>query len=253
MRWIVLRTPAFGVRKDHEMGTPRCQVKNERGKEEKHSYLESRETNSTDVELKTNERDVLSLPPKYAVYSAINLTDCEAQSKLPDPLSEEIEIKMQGLKQELKEIKVAMQPKVKKASNMSTEQERGSTMSYTDRIRKMESMVFQMDKYGRSLSIAQRVNRCTSLYDVLEGSQSPPPPTIGTSVSTKLLAEIERVNIKDLGDEFIIGSTEVKALYLSLDIDFTNQMVCEVFDTSDVDRIGIDYEELGLYIRLNRI
>ena len=68
----------------------------------------------------------------------------------------------------------------------------------------------------------------------------------------ELLAEIERVNSEGLGSETIIGSTDVKALYPSLDTTFTIQKVCEVFKTSNVTIVGIDYEELGLYISLNR-
>eukprot|EP00794_Sanderia_malayensis_P005665 gene5665-6361_t len=40
----------------------------------------------------------------------------------------------------------------------------------------------------------------------------------------ELFAEIERVNTEGLGDKVIIGSTDVMALYLSLDIDFNIQM-----------------------------
>ena len=68
----------------------------------------------------------------------------------------------------------------------------------------------------------------------------------------ELLAEIERVNSEGLGDKVIIGSTDVKALYPSLDIAFTIKTVCEVFETSDVIILGVDYEELGLYVSLNR-
>ncbi|MEL7343085.1 MAG: hypothetical protein AAGM67_21555, partial [Bacteroidota bacterium] len=68
----------------------------------------------------------------------------------------------------------------------------------------------------------------------------------------ELLAEIERINTEDLGDKVIIGSTDVKALYPSLDIDFTIQVVCDVFRTSGIEIVGIDYDELGLYISLTR-
>ena len=50
----------------------------------------------------------------------------------------------------------------------------------------------------------------------------------------------------------IIGSTDVKALYPSLDIEFTVQIVYEVFETSGVTIDGVDYEEVWLYISLNR-
>ena len=68
----------------------------------------------------------------------------------------------------------------------------------------------------------------------------------------EMMAEIARINAEGLSDKVIVGSTDVKALYPSLDIEFTVQIVCEVFETSDVTIDGIDYEELGLYISLNR-
>ena len=46
----------------------------------------------------------------------------------------------------------------------------------------------------------------------------------------------------------IIGSTDVVALYPSLDIIFTIDKVCEVFFESDISIQGIDYAELGLYL-----
>ena len=68
----------------------------------------------------------------------------------------------------------------------------------------------------------------------------------------EMMAEIARVNSEGLDDNVIVGSTDVKALYPSLDIDFSIQIVCEVFESSDVTVHGIDYEELGLYISLSR-
>ena len=43
---------------------------------------------------------------------------------------------------------------------------------------------------------------------------------------------------------------DVKALYPSLEVKFTVDKVCEVFECSDVIIQGVDYEELGLYLRL---
>ena len=68
----------------------------------------------------------------------------------------------------------------------------------------------------------------------------------------EMMAEATRVNSEGVGDDTIIGSTEVKALYPSLDIDFTINTVFEFFETSDVVIHGVDYEEMGLYISLNR-
>ena len=42
----------------------------------------------------------------------------------------------------------------------------------------------------------------------------------------------------------------VEALYPSLDIDHTIQIVCEMFEKSDIDIKGIDFEEIVFYIAL---
>ena len=68
----------------------------------------------------------------------------------------------------------------------------------------------------------------------------------------EMMAEIARVNAEGLSDKVIVGSTDVKALYPSLDIEFTIQVVCEVVDSSGVTIDGMNYEEMGLYISLNR-
>lgn len=68
----------------------------------------------------------------------------------------------------------------------------------------------------------------------------------------EMMAEIARVNADGLRENTVIGSTDVKALYPSLDIDFTISKVCEVFKESDVLVSGVDYDELGLYLRLTR-
>ena len=41
----------------------------------------------------------------------------------------------------------------------------------------------------------------------------------------EMMAEIARVNSEGLGENIIVGSTDVKTLYPSLDIDFTIQVV----------------------------
>ena len=58
------------------------------------------------------------------------------------------------------------------------------------------------------------------------------------------MAEIARVNTEGLGENIIVGSTDVKALYPSLDVDFTIQVVCDFFETSDVVIHGVSYEEM---------
>ena len=45
---------------------------------------------------------------------------------------------------------------------------------------------------------------------------------------------------------------DVKALYPSLELDFTIEIVCKEFYKSNVKIQNVDYLELGLYLRLNR-
>ena len=52
--------------------------------------------------------------------------------------------------------------------------------------------------------------------------------------------------------KLVTGSMDVKALYPSLDIDFTTDIVCEEFFNSEVKIENVDYAEVGLYLRLNR-
>ena len=49
-----------------------------------------------------------------------------------------------------------------------------------------------------------------------------------------------------------MGSLDVKALYPSLDLDHTIGKATEEFYKSDIEIEGIDDEELGLYLSLNR-
>ena len=56
-----------------------------------------------------------------------------------------------------------------------------------------------------------------------------------------MIAEINRTNDNQKDDNLIIGSTDVVALYPSLDIDFTIDKVCDVFFESDVSVQGVDY------------
>ena len=63
-----------------------------------------------------------------------------------------------------------------------------------------------------------------------------------------MIAEMNRTNEHQQDDSLIIGSTDVVALYPSLDIEFTIYKVCEVFFKSDISIRGIAYAELGLYL-----
>ena len=56
-----------------------------------------------------------------------------------------------------------------------------------------------------------------------------------------MIAEMNRTNKNQEDDGLIIGSTDVVALYPSLDIDFTIDKLCEVFFESDIIIEGIDY------------
>ena len=67
----------------------------------------------------------------------------------------------------------------------------------------------------------------------------------------EMVAEIDRVNTRDHGSGLFIGSTDFKALYPSLDIDFTVEKVCDVIRQSTIKFEGLWYEELGLYIFIN--
>ena len=66
-------------------------------------------------------------------------------------------------------------------------------------------------------------------------------------------AEIDRVNASHQEEALIIGSTDVKALYPSLDIDFTVEKVCLVVEKSNLTVDGVNYKELGLYIAVNTV
>ena len=78
------------------------------------------------------------------------------------------------------------------------------------------------------------------------------PGNVTCCLSTEeMIAAIERVNDTTEGRPIIVGSADVKALYPSLDIDFTVDKVCELFRDSKVEVEGADYDEVGLYLALN--
>ena len=68
----------------------------------------------------------------------------------------------------------------------------------------------------------------------------------------EMLAEIDRVNQNNDGNEIIIGSADEKALYPSLDIDFTIAKVCEIIFESSLRFEGLWYEEIALYVAVHR-
>ena len=68
-----------------------------------------------------------------------------------------------------------------------------------------------------------------------------------------LLAAIEETNSRTHKNQLKVGSLDVKALYASLDIPFTADIVAQEFVESEVDvqSESIDVQELGLYLVLN--
>ena len=68
----------------------------------------------------------------------------------------------------------------------------------------------------------------------------------------EMLAAIKTVNENVVGEDVVIGSADVKALYPSLDIDETIEVVTQMFMESKVEIEGVDYKELSLYLALNR-
>ena len=99
------------------------------------------------------------------------------------------------------------------------------------------------DSYGHKLSHFL----CTILKEVDDEQE-----TVCDSTED-MLAAIQRANIEHIdNEEKVIGSMDVKALYPSLDISFTTEIVCEEFLKSDVKIENVDYAEMGLYLRLNR-
>ena len=72
-------------------------------------------------------------------------------------------------------------------------------------------------------------------------------------ITEDMLHEINKVNREmQLNENTIVGSTDVKALYPSLEIDFTIEKVCELFLEDDVKVEGVDYKEVGLYLALTK-
>ena len=65
------------------------------------------------------------------------------------------------------------------------------------------------------------------------------------------MAAIKEVNEREDDDNIMIGSADVNALYPSLDIDHTANIVGTKFHESNIDIEGINADELGLYIALN--
>ena len=67
----------------------------------------------------------------------------------------------------------------------------------------------------------------------------------------ELMADFETWNNDMDSDDVIAASLDVKALYPSLEINFTIDKVCDMVVGSDIQYEGIDYLEVGLYLSLN--
>ena len=73
----------------------------------------------------------------------------------------------------------------------------------------------------------------------------------------KYRGEVDGMNYKlkeGLGGEknVVIGSLDVKALYPSLDVDFTVEVIGEMLHECGISISGVDYEEMGLYLAYSR-
>ena len=99
------------------------------------------------------------------------------------------------------------------------------------------------DSYGHKLSHFL----CKILKEVDDEQET-------TCDSTEdMIAAIEKANAEHNDNERkVVGSMDVKALYPSLDIGFTTEVVCEEFFNSEVEVENVDYAEMGLYLKLNR-
>ena len=67
----------------------------------------------------------------------------------------------------------------------------------------------------------------------------------------EMMAAFEEVNSKETENEILVGSADVKALYPSLEIDHTAQIVSEEFNSSQYEVKEIDSRELSLYLAIN--
>ena len=68
----------------------------------------------------------------------------------------------------------------------------------------------------------------------------------------EMLVEFKRLNDNYITEDIVIGSADGKALYPSLDIPFAVEKACEIFYNSTIKVVGIDTDELELYLALNK-
>ena len=69
----------------------------------------------------------------------------------------------------------------------------------------------------------------------------------------EMLAEFQRFDKRreETVGKIVIGSADMRAIYPSLDVTLAIDKVGEVFNTSEIERRGIDEEVLGLYPAMN--
>ena len=73
------------------------------------------------------------------------------------------------------------------------------------------------------------------------------------SSSEDLIAEINDINIKGcIGENTVIGSMDVKSMYPSLDMEVVIDVVGQEYENSKLDISNVDYEEVGLYLAINK-
>ena len=75
--------------------------------------------------------------------------------------------------------------------------------------------------------------------------------SVCTNTEEMMAAIHEEVNSKNIKTEILVGSADVKALYPSLDIDHTAEIVAEMFFESEYQIKEVDARELSLYLALN--
>ena len=95
-------------------------------------------------------------------------------------------------------------------------------------------------------------HRLTHFISVILKEISDKEPTMCDSTEDMLAAIKEANETGKINENTVVGSLDVKALYPSLDLDFTIDVVADEFFHSDVKIDGVDYEELGLYLSLSR-
>ena len=104
---------------------------------------------------------------------------------------------------------------------------------------------------GAKLSTNSKLSHI--LCTILDPVWKCPENTTCCMSTEEMLAEICKANNQLNGQQPIVGSSDVKALYPSLELGFTIDVVCEEFQNSQICVQNVDYKELGLYIAFNAL